>query len=175
MIRRLIVCYRRFSTIAETVLYIVPCVLIGLFMLSMFSEVVLRTFSTGFAFLQEYPRLLMGYCVFWLLGVLFKRNRHVSVSFLVERLKGRAKRILMLFINVVVVGGSAMLLRGGIEIMMCEYAMGGRTATEIGIPIWTTYISLIVGVAFLLMWSIEAVVRNIAGFISSPKYAGQEA
>jgi len=175
VIERLVVWYRRFSTIAEMLMYVVPCGLIAIFALSMFSEVVLRTFfAHSLAALQEFPRLLMGYCVFLLLGVLFRRNRHIRVDFVVERLKGRARRVLTLFINVVMVGGSAMLLRGALSIIKVEFVTGHVSPTEIIIPMWIAYASLVIGVASLLLWSIEAVVRNVAGLISSSRYAGQE-
>jgi len=154
--------WSRVSHFLEKILVAVACIILAGTTLSLSAEALGRAFfSRTWGFMEELPSLFMPYMVFLLLGVALKRNLHVAVDLLPIFLKGRARAILIAIVYLAVGLSSCLLLYGAILGVRGFYQMGFKTTTEIALPIWIFYLSLVIGFGLLILFSAEMFVGSV--------------
>lgn len=157
--------YHRCCNVVDSAFEILSAAIIGLSTLAICIQVVGRTFGLTFAILEEGPRLFFCYAVLPMLGVLYKRGRHINVEILPTYLKGKPKIILLLFTNVAMIVGSIFLLAAGVSGTQVLYASEMRVVGVLELYQYILMLSVPIGAVILLYYSIESLVlHSIAMF-----------
>ena len=158
--------YRTFSDGLAKALELLSAAIIGAATLTICAEVITRAlFGLTYGVFEEGPRLFFCYAVLPMLGVIYKRGRHISVETLPEKLKGRSRIFLMLGIDATMVAGSIILLVAGISGTQALYASGMRVVGVLDLPEFIFILSIPVGGGILLLYTIETMVSNVAALV----------
>lgn len=95
---------------------------------------------------------LARYCLVWLvfvgMVVALVRGQHVTVDILLDRYRGRFKRIALTFIDLAVAALFLTLLYGGVLLMQLTV---GQTTSGMGMPKYVVYAALPVGAVLMLI------------------------
>lgn len=162
--------YGKFSDYLERATEGLAAVILGASAVMIFIEVITRyVFSKTFGFLEEGPRLFLCFAVLPMLGVIFKRGRHIYVEIVPNWLKGRPKTILMLFVDVMMILGSLIFLLAGLSGTQVLYASGMRVVGVLDIPQFILMVSIPLGAGVLLLYSLESTVRHTILLVSRSK------
>ena len=105
----------------------------------------------------EISGYLMVALTFFGSGYIFLKNKHVSVQVLTSRLKGRAKRVHDLTVNILLFLFTLLVIYEGIGFTVLAYKEHYRSTSLLSFPMWIVYLSIPVGLVFLLI----QIVRNI--------------
>ncbi len=105
----------------------------------------------------EISGYLMVALTFFGSGYIFLKNKHVSVQVLTSRLKGRAKRVHDLTVNILLFLFTLLVIYEGIGFTVLAYKEHYRSTSLLNFPMWIVYLSIPVGLVFLLI----QIVRNI--------------
>ena len=159
--------YEKMSSALEKALEALAVFILGAGAIAIFANVIARYFGTTFGFLEEGPRLFLCFAVLPIFGVLYKRGRHIYVEILPNRLKGWPKSFLMVIIDMAMIAGSSMLLSAGISGTKAVYDSGIRVVGVLDIPEYILMVSIPIGAGILLLYSIEAMVKNIVSLFSN--------
>jgi TRAP-type C4-dicarboxylate transport system permease small subunit len=155
--------YSRCCNVVDNAFEILSMLIIGLSTLAICIQVIGRSFGLTYAIFEEGPRLFFCYAVLPMLGVLYKRGRHINVEILPTYLKGKPKIILMLFTDVAMIVGSIFLLSAGVSGTEVLYASEMRVVGVLELYQYTLMMSVPIGAVILLYYSIEGlVVHSIA-------------
>ncbi len=105
----------------------------------------------------EISGYLMVALTFFGSGYIFLKNKHVNVQVLTSRLKGRTKRIHDLTVNILLFLFTLLVIYEGIGFTMLAYKEHYRSTSLLNFPMWIVYLSIPVGLVFLLI----QIFRNI--------------
>ena len=160
--------YKKVRKIIEGTIIAVSAAIVGFDLICIFAAVVGRFFGIAFAFLEEFPRLLLSLVAFLGVAGLLRSNQHVNVEYFPTKLKGRplARLEIVLFLSAAV--SAIFLLVASIEAMLYLRHLGEVTVSEIELSLWWIYTGQIIGFALLLLVSVELTVGRI-GFLMSHK------
>jgi TRAP-type C4-dicarboxylate transport system permease small subunit len=150
--------YHRCCNAVDSAFEILSAVIIGLSTLAICFQVVGRSFGLTFAIFEEGPRLFFCYAVLPMLGVLYKRGRHINVEILPNYLKGKPRIVLLLFINAAMIVGSIFLLAAGVSGTQVLYASEMRVVGVLELYQYILMLSVPIGAVILLYYSIEGLV-----------------
>lgn len=113
--------------------------------LVIFIQVVMRyVFNNSLSWSEEFAT----FCFMWLTwigasnGV--KKNSHIRILILVDKLKPVHRNYAMMFIDVVWFLFSVTIVKNGINMVMMSYA-GNRTSAALDVPMYFMYASVVVG------------------------------
>lgn len=158
--------YEKMSSALEKALEALAVFILGVSVLAIFVNVITRYFGKTFGILEEGPRLFLCFAVLPLFGVLYKRGQHIHVDILPNRLRGRPKSFLMVIIDMAMIVGSSVLMIAGILGTKAVYDSGIRVVGVLDIPESILMVSVPIGAGILLLYSIEAMVKNIGSLFS---------
>ncbi len=105
----------------------------------------------------EISGYLMVALTFFGSGYIFLKNKHVNVQVLTSRMKGRAKRIHDLTVNILLFLFTLLVIYEGIGFTLLAYREHYRSTSLLNFPMWIVYLSIPVGLVFLLI----QIFRNI--------------
>jgi TRAP-type C4-dicarboxylate transport system permease small subunit len=166
-VKKFSIFYGKFSENLERAAEGLGSVILGASAVMIFIEVVTRyLFSKTYGFLEEGPRLFLCFAVLPMLGVLFKRGRHIYVEIVPNWLTGRPKTILMVFIDVMMIVGSFIFLLAGASGTQVLFASGMRVVGVLDIPQYILMVSIPLGACILLLYSLESLVRHMTLLVS---------
>lgn len=152
--------YLRCSGAVDNVFEILSALIIGLSAVAICIQVVGRSFGLTFGLFEEGPRLFFCYAVLPMLGILYKRGRHINVEILPNHLKGRPRLLLALFIDSAMIVGSIFLLSAGISGTEVLYASEMRVVGVLELHQYVLMLSVPVGAVILLYYSIEGMILH---------------
>lgn len=118
-------------------------------------------FSVTYGITEEWPVWLMIWCVFVYIGVNVKENGHLAVDIVPNRLSGKKRFILDMFIS------SAMLAFGILFLYACwsDVMMAKMTRistiTSIPVPLWVVKLCLPLGMIFFIFHTLEKLMKEI--------------
>jgi TRAP-type C4-dicarboxylate transport system permease small subunit len=144
---------RAFMNALEKVLRFILIVLISVMTIFVFVQVIARyVVGEAIGWGEEFTRYLFIYSIFLGGAVCVRKNMHVGVDLLTEKLRGKAKiavavlveLLVIVFLGVVMWYGSVLAMR----------TMGQRSPA-LGIPIGTVYAAIPLGAALAILFSIE--------------------
>lgn len=101
-------------------------------------------FGTSFSWSEELARNIVIWITFLGISSCARYDAHVKVDLLPNMLKGKAKKYHEMLINLLMVLLSAYMAYISLSFMMVQYR-GGNTSVAIAIPIWTIYLSTVIG------------------------------
>lgn len=148
--------YAIFNGLLERACLIVACAGIAFAVVAMVAsafERVLIGFS--FAVLNDLPPQLIPWVVFPMMGVLLRRERHITVDFLPAILTGQRRAMLEILVGLLVAAASIGFLMGGIEALQFFMRLNQRSDTGLNFPLWWIYTAFPTGFAILLWFAIE--------------------
>jgi TRAP-type C4-dicarboxylate transport system permease small subunit len=160
--------YGRVTGILSKALVGFAAAVFGLYVASIFLEACGRSvLSTSRAFMEEFPRLLIPWVVFPLMGVLLKAGKHISVDLLPQRLTGRARAGLLLAVHGTVLLAALGFTWAGVAAVAYFRATGFDSLTEIVMPIWVTYLPFPVGFGLLALSAGELILSDLAELLGA--------
>ena len=158
--------FQKITDILAKVILGLAAVIIGFDVFSIFLEAVGRYMvGSSRAFMEELPRILVPLVVFPMMGVLMKLKRHITVGVLPERLKGKARSLLLIVVYSVVLAVAIQFLIAGIIAVRYYFQMGFETHTEIVFKFWVTYLPFPVGFGLLILFAVELLCQELATLI----------
>ena len=168
--------YKLFSNGLEKAAELVSAAIIAGSALVICSEVLTRSlFGITFGVLEEGPQLIFCYAVLPMIGVLYKRGRHINVDTLYQHITGKKKALVMLAIDAGMITGSIVFLTAGISGTDAVYASGMRVVGAMDLPEYLVMLSIPIGGGILLLYSLESLVLNaIKAFAANPHRPGVE-
>lgn len=104
-------------------------------------------FATSFSWSEELSRNIVIWITFLGVSSCARYDTHVKVDLLPNMLKGKGKKYHEVLVNSLMVLLSAYMAYISFSFMMVQYR-GGNTSVAIAIPIWTIYLSTVVGFTF---------------------------
>lgn len=122
-------------------------IVVGLFMATslLFINIVLRYgFASNTTWAEEFIRYVMIWITFIGGSVCFRKGLHVGVDFLVDLLKGRAKRGLHLFVNVASMIFMVFLIKYSLDLVVFTMQTGQITPS-LQIPLYVVYLAIPIG------------------------------
>lgn len=135
--------------------------IIALNVLSLFFESITRyIMGSSRAFMEEFPRLLVPFFVFPMLGVLYKAGRHISVDVLPEKLSPKSKILLRIAVSAVVLGVAVEMVLSGTKAVAQFKMMGLMSVTEWVFPMWWVYLTFPLGFGLLIIFVLEAIISD---------------
>jgi len=148
--------------------------LIGLLLVSaslvLFVNVVARYgFNAGFSWAEELVRYEIVWMVFVGASVAARRGIHIGVDVLVRLLRGRARRALVVGVNVLCVAFSLFLVFYG-GALVSQAQTFGQVTPALQVPLWTVQLAIPVGGALMTLrfaQRIHAELRGAAGEASA--------
>ena len=158
--------YQRITDFLFKVILSLAALIVGLDVLSIFLEAAGRyVVGSSRAFMEELPRLMVPFVVFPMMGALLKAKRHIAVDILPERLKGKARSLLMIVVYSVVVAVAIQFFIAGILSVKYYYEMGFETRTEIDFKLWVTYLPFPIGFGLLILFALELVWEELLNLL----------
>ncbi len=105
----------------------------------------------------EISGYLMVALTFFGSGYILLKAKHVSVQVLTARLKGSAKRFHDLTVNILLFIFTALVIYEGFGFTLLAYREHYRSTSLLNFPMWIVYLTIPVGMIFLLL----QIIRNI--------------
>jgi TRAP-type C4-dicarboxylate transport system permease small subunit len=137
-------------------------VIIGLNVAAISAEAAARyLWGSSQAFMEEFPRLLVPFIVFPMMGVLLKAGKHISVEILPQKLEGKYRSFLLIIVYGVILVISLEFCIAGISAVSYFKMIGLASITEWTFPMWWVYTTFPVGFALLIFFDLELLLREI--------------
>lgn len=132
-----------------------------------FGEVVSRyVFHTSHPWIEELVKFLVIYGVFLMAGPGLRRNVHVRVTLLVERLSLRNRRAVAIAANALGALFSLVLGVAGYLFTVHTWALRTTTISALRLPLWMLYGVVPLGMVLLAFFFIENAWREAKGAAS---------
>ncbi len=136
--------------------------LIVLITLGMFIQVIFRYLTnTSSGIAEEGLPVLMIWLSMLICGYIYIRGQHINTDLVFTVLKGKKLTVLKVFISVSVLIFAVIFGLAGWQQTKVMLVLGQRSGTSISYPLWTTEISLVIGMALLILYSLIDLIRNL--------------
>jgi len=159
----LIAAYHRFNDILAEAITWLAIVILSLVVLVLILGAATRyTTGMGYDWVLDMPPRVMPWMVFPMIGVLLRKDRHITVDVLPTLLTGRRLTMLRM------VGLAASLLAtvafvfAGADAVQFFRQLNEMSSTEIEYPVWYLYLSFPVGFALAANFCFDALLREFA-------------
>ena len=135
--------------------------IVGLNVASLFVEAVSRyLLGSSRAFMEEFPRLMVPFIIFPMMGVLLKAGKHIHVELLPQKLKGQKKSVLMIVVYSIVLVVAVQFFSAGTAAVLYFKMMGLTSITEWPFPMWWVYVTFPLGFALLIIFDLELLLQE---------------
>jgi TRAP-type C4-dicarboxylate transport system permease small subunit len=146
-----------------SILKISGMVSLSLIVAMIFFNILARLFfSTTFGITEEWTVWLMIWSVFTFIGVDLKENEHISVDFLADKLRGKQRLILNVFISLIMVIFGVLFLYGCWSDTLNDRMIHVSTITSIPVPLWIVKLCMPLGMFLFLFYSVEKLIHDIS-------------
>ncbi|MGE0310789.1 MAG: TRAP transporter small permease [Lautropia sp.] len=156
--------YRRFNDRLEFALVafagLVVAVIVALPVVSAVTRLIT---GQGYSFLDETAPQLVPWMVFPMLGVLLRKDGHITVDMLLHVLKGRALTILRIVVLAVSLLASIAIGVMGYRTTVFFAGLGQMSTTEIEFPLWYLYLSYPLGFFLAANFCLESLIGEALG------------
>ncbi len=156
--------YRQVNDVLERVLVGFAGVIVAVVVaLPVVSAVTRLLTGQGYSFLDESAPQLVPWIVFPMLGVLLRRDGHITVDMMLHVLKGRALTVLRIVVLAVSVLSCIAIGVMGYRTTVFFASLGQLSTTEIEFPLWYLYVSYPLGFLIAANFCIESLVGEVVG------------
>ncbi len=153
---------RRVNDVIAVVAMAIAMTVVGFAVLAVLAGAIERhTTGMGYAWMNDLPPFLMPWCVFPLLGVLLRRERHIVVEVAPSLLTGGRLRLLRIVVATICLLTGIAFCIAGIEAVSFFQMLGEITETEIEIPFWWLYAAFPVGFGLFALFALEMLLREL--------------
>ena len=129
-------------------------------------SVVCRWLNIQFTAADELARYVMIWSIYIGIIICTRQRAHVSVTILPDLLKGNARKVLMIIIQVIVIALLCWLFKLSID-LVAHAVRSGQKAPITKIPYWFMYSSMVLGFGFSIIREVELFIQDY--FIKKPK------
>lgn len=130
-------------------------------------EVVSRPLNLPFFFGSELGSSLMAWLTFFALSEVGRRRGHISARFLIERLPGRARRLIdAVFSGVFFLAYVLLLFAVAVDLAATSLADGTRSQGMMRVPISWPQFGMVVGVGFFVLRTLLNTAAEITASIT---------
>ncbi|WP_249870769.1 TRAP transporter small permease [Oceanobacillus saliphilus] len=137
-------------------------VFMGLLALFVFYEVVARyVFNSPTVWANEFSTYILQFIVFLSMGYLFIRDKHVKVTFLIDKLNGVARKFIQILAALLVIPYAIVLTIYGFQYTSNAYNLGMVSPSLLEFPLWIPYSFIPMGGLLLVLASICTVLKII--------------
>lgn len=162
--------YQVMIDLLQNLIIVIACLLIGLDVFFIFVEVASRyLIGSSQAVLEEFPRLMLPFVVFPMMGVLLKKKRHIAVEILPDLLTARKRSLLLILVYSVVLALSIQFFIAGATTVHYFYEIGFEIQGEITIKNWVACLPFPIGFGLLGLFAVDLLVRELGSLIQQSK------
>jgi TRAP-type C4-dicarboxylate transport system permease small subunit len=130
-----------------------------------FNIVSRAAFQETFGVTEEWSVWLMIWSVFVYIGLDIKENAHIAVDLIPNKLRGKKKLILEVFISVVmIIFGVFFLYICWSDVLMAKMTRLS-TITSISVPLWLVKLCMPLGMILFIFHSIEKLTKDISAHL----------
>jgi len=134
--------------------------------LAIFLQVIMRyVFNNSLSWSEEFAT----FCFMWLTWIgasnAVKRNSHIRILVLVDKLKDASRNIVMLAIDIIWLLFSLFLVKNGIQMVMISYT-NNRVSAALDVPMCFMYASVVTGGALMCVGLASVIAARWANVIS---------
>lgn len=108
----------------------------------------------------EIFEMLMAAAIFIGFGMALKDERHIVVDLVYDKMSPAIKKVFNIISNLLGSGFSIYLTIMGISMVNVAYSQG-RVSIDVGIPIWSTYLIMPIGMGLLSLYFVIRTVKAI--------------
>lgn len=156
--------YKRVNDALERVILVFAGLMVAVIVtLPMASAVVRFVTGQGYGFLDETAPQLVPWVIFPMLGVLLRRDGHITVDVAIHFMRGRPLTILRLLVLAVALVGTLMIGSLGYTTTIFFASLGQLSTTEIEFPLWYLYISYPIGFFLAANFCLESLIGEALG------------
>lgn len=164
---------RRLNNVISAVAIAIGMAVIAFAAIALFAQAVERYVSgQGYAWMNDFPPFLVPWCVFPVMGVLLRGDRHINVEVAPHLLKGvwrgRALILLRLVIGLICLVSGVYFCNAGWAAVEFFQMLGELTETEIRIPFWWLYAAFPAGFAVMALFALERVLDESLALLGMP-------
>lgn len=107
-----------------------------------FIQVVMRyVFNKSISWSEELARYIFIWQVWLGASLAFRTNQHISVEMILDKLKGRARILFILFRDIITLGFNIFLVNYGFQLVV-KMQERGVVSSGMGLPLYLVYISV---------------------------------
>lgn len=133
--------------------------------LAIFLQVIMRyVFNNSLSWSEEFAT----FCFMWLTWIgasnAVKKNSHIRILVLVEKLKEVYRNVVMLIIDIVWLLFSLFLVKNGVQMIKLSYA-NNRVSAALDVPMYFMYASVVVGGAFMCIGLFSVIAKRWAKIV----------
>jgi len=162
LLRLLVAFLSRINTVIEKLAVGLGMCILAFAALALFAQAVERhTTGQGYAWMNDFPPFLVPWCVFPVMGVLLRSDRHITVELAPTLLHGNALHLLNLFVGLICLAAGLYFCWTGSAAVGFFQMLGEYTETEIRIPFWWLYAAFPTGFGILALFALERVLQEI--------------
>ena len=168
---------RPINTVIEKVSVGLGMAIIAFAALALFLQAVERhTTGQGYAWMSDFPPFLVPWCVFPIMGVLLRDDRHITVEVAPTLLRGRSIHALHILIGLICLTTGMYFCWTGSQAVAFFQMLGEMTETEIRIPFWWLYAAFPTGFAILALFAFERILQELLNLVGcdDPRSASEE-
>lgn len=152
-------CYRRFNDELEGVLLALASVVVAVVVVLPFASFAVRALTgEGYSFLAETAPQLVPWMVFPVLGILLRRDSHITVDVLPHFLSGKRLRYLRILVLMICLLATLLMGIFGISTTSFYAKLGQLSTTEIEFPLWYLYMSYPIGFLLAANFCLESLI-----------------
>ncbi|NME07550.1 TRAP transporter small permease [Psychrobacillus sp. BL-248-WT-3] len=136
--------------------------LIGFLVIIVFYEVVSRYgFRSPTIWANEISSYILQFIVFFSMGVLLIEDEHLKVTFFLDKMKGKANKVLRIINVCLVFPYATILLIYGWKITVSSYERDSVSPTLLSVPLWIPYSFICIGGGLLILGGIGSILKII--------------
>lgn len=130
-------------------------------------QVILRFgFDSGFAWSEEASRFLFIWLMYFCFSYTTRNNNHIKISFLLDKLSPKLKKILMIIVDILFIIFAAILLAAAIRIYQSVSEYGDQAVT-LDVSMNVVYGAGLIGYFLMLVRLMQRIVWKIKHFSDS--------
>ena len=132
-------------------------------------QVIMRyVFSNSLAWSEELTRYLYIWQTWLGVSYAAKKGSHLRITIFSDKLSGKARLCLEIFVTVLWIGFAAFVFYQGMS-AIDTIASFGQKSSALRVPMQYCYLAIPVGMALMSIRLVEATVKNILNFVKSEK------
>ena len=152
--------YSKFLDIIEKIQKAILAVSVPLMVFIMMYQVILRyVFSNSNSWSEELTRYLFIFNVMFAAAIAVRRNSHLQIDILINLLSPKVKAIFTIVATIVGIVFLGLLFTYCLD--LCTQA-ASNISPGVGISMSIPYAAMPIGIVFMILTSIEVVLKNIA-------------
>ncbi|MTD30591.1 TRAP transporter small permease [Planomicrobium sp. YIM 101495] len=137
-------------------------IFLGLLSAIVFYEVIARyVFGSPTIWVSEISTYLLQFIVFFSMGYLLIKDEHLKVTFVLDKLKGRAKKAVRILNNILILPYAVILMIYGFAITSSTWEREATSPTLLAVPLWIPNSFIFLGGALLIIGALCGILKII--------------